>query len=1026
MTLFENAYNEVVELVRKFDEHKDQFISSKYQEAELRADFLDAFWTALGWDVRHREQTNPREQEVKIEKSDSVSFRKADYAFYLKPEYQRPVFLVEAKKPSEDLSRPEFYFQTARYGFNTATSVAVLTDFQEFHIIDCRRKPELVAGIVEATRLFKFTYQDYLDRDKFGEIYWKFSREAVAAGKLKEYWKSLKKPKGAAKQLKLVGDQLQAPDDLFLEDLDKYRKELASAFKSANKELNSQDLTEAAQKVLDRLVFIRFLQDKGIISDFIIEKFTSDTKGSAWKSFIVQSQKLEKDFNGVVFKEHFIDRPTFAPPKDDRFSLIADEFSHKRSPYLFSYIPVEILGSIYERFLGKVVVPKGSGIAVEEKPEVRKAGGVYYTPKYIVDYIVANTVGKILNGTPPPMNEAKRRGLGGGSPGDAQTSATTTTTPPPNPLLLSEEGEPLSPKEVAKLRFADIACGSGSFLIAIFDAVNTHLERWYSAHPEEAIKDGCRVLEPDEQGRPQFSLSLEQKRGILQNNIFGVDIDSQAVEVAQFSLFLKLLESETIASVQLFSTPSLVSKKVSKGQLTFHHGVNRKILPDLSKNIQCGNSLVEYDISDLFPLTAQEELKIKPFSFSQAFRHVMDNGGFDAIVGNPPYRSLLLGKKRESESETLVNYFQSRYPDSATYKLNLFALFAERCMSLLRREGLFSYIIPDLLFTSHYFSNLRKLFIDSGYLSLILDLRYKVFAQAEIGGNGIFTYQQSVAEGRPSNICTVDSIEKFNAPQCFSVQQAIFYDRPGFVFLADVSSDAVRKRIENVSTIPLGDLCTIYQGIITGNNKKFLSESAPNSKWKKILRGRDFNRYELTYSGIYVYYDPEKLWSNTNPEMFKVPEKLISRQTSDHLVATYDSEGYFTLDSTHVIHLKRPEMSLKFLLAIYNSRLLNFLYTNQVKEAGRTFAQVKVVNLKPLPIRRLDLNITAEKKLHDEACNLVDQLLAAKKQVASARNDSEREQFHRKCDYLDGEIDKLVYQLYDLTDEEIRIVEGMT
>jgi adenine-specific DNA-methyltransferase len=661
---FDLAFEKVGALVRLFQKDEAYFLSSKYQESEARKDFIDKFWIALGWDVHHDTQTNPREQEVKIERGDSISTRKADYAFYLKPDYQRPQFLVEAKKPSVQLAQADFYFQTARYGFNTSTSVSVLTSFREFHIIDCRRKPANTEGIVSSAFLKSYDFTEYLDREKFMEIYWIFSHEAVAQGELKLYRKGLKSPKGKTKQLKLIGDTLAPVDDQFLAELDEYRKTLASAFKKSNPELSSEELTEAAQKVLDRLVFIRFLEDKTIEPDFIIDTFC--VKGASWARFIKESRALDKKYNGVVFKEDFIDRPQFVQPDDAKFFNICDELSHQNSPYLFSYIPVEILGSIYERFLGKVVVAKGRGIAVEEKPEVRKAGGVYYTPKYIVDYIVENTVGKILNPeqNPTVWREAPAsRPIPNPSRSDIDQDETGGVTK--EALHDTQSGVGLAPKEVAKLRFADIACGSGSFLIAMFDRVVQHLESWYNAHPAEAKKAKCRRGEGD-----TWVLSLEQKRRILQENIFGVDIDHQAVEVAQFSLFLKLLESETIATTQAAQTDLSL-------------GANKKILPDLSKNILCGNSLVEYDIAQLFPLTEEEEAKIKPFSFKQEFKDIMAGGGFDAIVGNPPY---LAGREWTESLWSQRPYFSVHY-DCMTDQYDLYALFIQRAIELVRLEG---------------------------------------------------------------------------------------------------------------------------------------------------------------------------------------------------------------------------------------------------------------------------------------------------------------------------------------------------
>lgn len=152
------------------------------------------------------------------------------------------------------------------------------------------------------------------------------------------------------------------------------------------------------------------------------------------------------------------------------------------------------------------------------------------------------------------------------------------------------------------------------------------------------------------------------------------------------------------------------------------------------------------------------------------------------------------------------------------------------------------------------------------------------------------------------------------------------------------------------SSQKLGDIAHIYQGIITGNNKKFLSREKENQNYYKIIRGVDVTKYHVSFNDYYVLYDPEELWSNTDPKMFLVPSKIISRQTSDHLVAALDKEQFFTLDSTHVIH---PQIDHFYFLTIFNSKLINFIYQQLVPEVGKVFAQVKTVNLKSLPIRRI-------------------------------------------------------------------------
>ncbi len=566
---FSAAFTRVKELAENFQVSQQRYLESSYSESQARIDFIDKFWIALGWDVNHEREKNPYEQEVKVERGVAVSNRlkKADYAFFAAPNFRDVKFYVEAKKPSRNLDNADDYFQTIRYGWSSKTPLAVLTDFEQFRVIDCRYKPNINTAQNFALEDVRFSYTDYADEEKFRRIYHLFSRESVINGSLEDYAKNLPKRGKGAKQGKLFTTAIQkSVDDSFLDDLDAYRAELARAFKNKNPELDGEDLTEAVTRTLDRLVFIRFLEDKLIEPDTMIDKFNS------WADFVRTSSRLNSFYNGIVFKSHFIDSKDFSA--DEKvFTDICGELSPKDSPYNFNYVPVHILGSIYERFLGKVIVATDKRAAVQEKPEVRKAGGVYYTPEYIVRYIVENTIGKLI--------------------------------------------ENKTPEEIKEMRFADIACGSGSFLLGVYDYLLRYETDYYNSPGK---KGEARAVGCIENADGSFILSIAQRREILRNNIYGVDVDAQATEVAQLSLALKLLEDATTATARAFQ-PKL----------------GEKILPDMTKNIVCGNSLVDHDILDGQLFERNEERKLNPMSYEDKFPEVMRRGGFDAIVGNPPY-----------------------------------------------------------------------------------------------------------------------------------------------------------------------------------------------------------------------------------------------------------------------------------------------------------------------------------------------------------------------------------------------------
>ncbi|HEX8921991.1 MAG TPA: hypothetical protein VF766_10970, partial [Pyrinomonadaceae bacterium] len=344
---FETAFERVRTLVSDFQQHEKTYLSPAYSEQDVRKDFIDKFWMALGWDVNHDHQKNPYEQEVKVERNVDVKGRKkkADYAF-LAANFRDVRFFVEAKKPARNIDNADDYFQTIRYGWNSSAVVSVLTDFEQLRVLDCRYKPDVRDALDRALK--KFHYTEYADAEKFSEIYFLLSREAVTDGSLEKYAATLPKPTVKATQRGLFGGSYKPVDEVFLAELDELRDELARSFKNRNQHLNGEDLTEATQRTLDRLVFMRFLEDKLIEPEAIVERLGQH--GTAWADFMSESQRLNGIYNGIIFRPHsIIDRSDFAV--DERvFSTVRERLAHTNSPYNFDVLPVHILGSIYERF----------------------------------------------------------------------------------------------------------------------------------------------------------------------------------------------------------------------------------------------------------------------------------------------------------------------------------------------------------------------------------------------------------------------------------------------------------------------------------------------------------------------------------------------------------------------------------------------------------------------------------------------------------------------------------------------------
>ncbi len=904
---FENAFKIVTGLVNDFKENEQHYLNPSYSEADVRNDFINKFFIALGWDVRHETQKNPYEQEVRVEKPVTVAKaqKRADYTFYLSPNFRDVKFFVEAKKPSHDLQNKDYFFQTLRYGWNAKTPIAVLTDFEEFIILDCRFRPDINDILNHKLKIFHYT--EYANEEKLKEIYYLFSREAVSDNSIEKFVESLPKPRGKKKAR--VKEKFQNIVEAFLEELDEIRTRLAKSFKKNNHHLSSEELTEATQRTIDRLVFIRFLEDKLIEPHHYINEF--GRRRTAWEDFLAASRKLDAKYNGVVFKKSFIDSRNIVEPDEKIFASICEELSHENSPYNFDAIPIHILGSIYERFLGKVVNATDKRVTIEEKPEVRKAGGVYYTPQYIVNYIVDNTVVKLINGK--------------------------------------------TPKEIAKMRFADIACGSGSFLITVYERLIDYHKQWYQQHPEQAKKDGCILYEG------AYRLSLQQKQKILLNNIYGVDLDQQAVEVTQLSLYLKLLEDETTAT----ANDTWVMFK-------------EQLLPDLNKNIVCGNSLIGTDIleqdSTLFgggvkygtgvqygrgvqlnaPTGAFDELRLKPMDFETVFPEVMKSGGFDAIVGNPPYRMM----QPHNTEQNVLRYFKQNYT-VAEFKIDMFHLFIQKSITKLKNNGLLGYITPSSLLNNVYVENLRLWILDHCRIQKISLTKEKVFKGADVYTSVYILEKENDNNKRSKNIIykthTLELYKQSFALTYSEVKQIRYYETVGKVWnlLIDETNVRIIEKM-NHSGEPLHKISQLNRGLITGNRGKYFSNEKINDKYVPILSGSDVHRYFSNDISEHVLFKkPKTAGGCWDSEVHLAEHKVVIRQIDVQPTATLITSPIAVTGNIFTIMTRDLNLE-KYILGIINSKAVYFYWKVMFTDFKNSFPQVTLFSLGQIPIPNHD------------------------------------------------------------------------
>ncbi|MCZ9938751.1 type I restriction endonuclease [Brachyspira hyodysenteriae] len=481
----EEVYKKVEELVIKFRNNKDQYTNKNYNETETRRDFLDPFFEAFGWDVSNRAGKSQtyrdviHEDKVKVGKETKAP----DYAFRIGG---NRVFFVEAKKPGVNLKEDNLpAFQLRRYGWSAKLGISFLTDFEELAVYDCTRKPN-VNDKASTARIEYIHFEDYLNRFDF--LYEILNKERIEQGSLEKYIAGTSNKKGT-----------ESVDIDFLNSLDNLRTKLASNIAKLNKNLSVRDLNYAVQQIIDRIIFLRAAEDRGI-EEYGDLKKTCENKGESFYGNLLKIfEKADGRYNSGLF-DFSKDSISSSIEIDNKvIKEIINELYYPLSPYEFSVISVEIIGNAYEQFLGKTItIGKNHSAKIELKPEVRKAGGVYYTPEYIVDYIVANTVGEAIKGK--------------------------------------------KPEEIANIKILDLACGSGSFLLGAYKyLLNYHIE-YYNKIRDRAKFKGSKEDVIKENG----DLTIWIKKQILRNNIFGVDIDSNAVEVTKLSLLMKCLEGERV------------------------------------------------------------------------------------------------------------------------------------------------------------------------------------------------------------------------------------------------------------------------------------------------------------------------------------------------------------------------------------------------------------------------------------------------------------------------------------------------
>jgi type I restriction-modification system DNA methylase subunit len=1026
----------VKNLVDRFQANKESYISSSYNEAQIRQEFINPLFEALGWDTINKQGYDEAYKEVIHE--DAIKIGSATKA----PDYSFRIggirkFFVEAKKPSIDIKEdigPAY--QLRRYAWSGKLPLSILTDFEEFSVYDCRIKPNK-NDKASVGRVIYMCFDEYQKR--WDEIFNIFSKEAILKGSFDKYAETAKGKKGTSEV-----------DDEFLGEIERWRTMLAHNIALRNSDLSCRELNFAVQRIIDRIIFLRICEDRGIEQYGTLMKLVDEK--NIYKSMHHIFQRADKIYNSGLF--HFKDEKdrsgspdklTFTLQIDDKpLKEIITNLYYPESPYEFSVLPADILGQVYEQFLGKVIrLTTGHQAKVEDKPEVKKAGGVFYTPTYIVDYIVKNTVGKLL--------------------------------------------EDKTHKQVAALRILDPACGSGSFLIGAYQYLLDWHRDWYTNNnPEKWLGGKNPTIYKARAG--EHRLTTSERKKILLNNIYGVDIDTQAVEVTKLSLLLKVLEGENEQSIAQ--------------QLKLFH---ERALPDLGNNIKCGNSLIgndyfHYDgVQESMGLYADEndgQIKINAFDWDgkDGFSEIIKGGGFDAIIGNPPYvRSQTLGAPQR-------DYYSKTYK-TATATYDIYVLFVEKAMALIGKKGRCGFIMPNKFFTTDYGRGLRLILSQRKNLEYLIDFEdAQVFVDAGTYTTLIFICGDSILVPKYVKLGNIYKsygslgLQKalYDANLPFSAiklsndgsnwtmatgQNSLLLERlqktfPTFSSFKPHIYQGLKTSADKVYMITikkekaklaygqncLGEDCIIERGVLqqvvkgeciqrynTDLSKNLfilypyepqndgsadlisaenLSKEYPKAweyleKYKKILGDRDGGIW-FKKSNWYAYARGQ------NISTFLYPKFLVPYMTT-HLRVNLDidSKLFFVNITTGgygvwcSMGLYKPE----YFLGLFNSQLLDACIKQMTNMFRGGYFAVNKQALERLPIRTIDFTSSTEKALHDKMVTLVSSMLSLNKKLSHAKTDQEKTIFQRQIDSTDRRIDELVYELYGLTYEEIKIVE---
>lgn len=724
----------------------------------------------------------------------------------------------------------------------------------------------------------------------------------------------------------------------------------------------------------------------------------------------------------------------------------------------------ELLGEVFENLL--------ASYNPETKTTARKQTGSFYTPREIVCYMVDESLKAYLTAkllTTMKSDECLK---------DLDTKNEPCIVTPENEQFIANQNELLEHKISVLLSYSDVdhgfdskeiqhlvnavdevkildpACGSGAFpmgmlqqLVHILQKIDPRNEHWKMLQMNKAQKEleatmvsadaenfaGLmkEILETFENNSNDYG----RKLFLIENCIYGVDIQPIAVQIAKLRFFISLIceqdPNRELENLGIKPLPNLETKFVSANTLigldtssTFKpenvYALEKQLedvrhrhfsarTPETKRKYRERDSFLRKQIADVlkdvgFPENSANQIaNWNPYDqntyapFFDRYWMFGNVDGFDVVIGNPPYHQL---SKDTTATQEYKSYLKGRYGTSGG-RLNTFIFFTHLGIELLKSNGVITYIVPNTILTQDYYKETRKHLLDKTTLTKIISYEELPFENAVVENITFFALKTA-----QSNYTIQHYIDDFNSIKLDSVKTKNEFNNSD-TYSFNFRSNALTDKLLN-DTIPLSEISNINQAIaLIGDKSLSLKENNLNSKYYKLLDGRNIDRYQIQWTGVYLDYNLDRIHSCKTKEIFTTKEKLFFRRVSSRLIFAYDDEQYFALNTLVVLNLvKINEYKLKYLLGVLNSKLMDYYYGNKYKSTKTVFSEIQARSVGKLPIKKAPVS------LQNKISSIVETILSAKKVNFQANTTA----FERK-------IDEIVYKLYKLSYNEVKIID---